>query len=70
MLVAAVGYLLGLAATLAVSRAAGGGGTAVVLRTPPVLLFGMAPVALAMCLIAGIAAAARAMLVAPAKVFR
>ncbi len=70
VIVALIGYGIGIAATVAVARWAGDFGNAVVIRTPPILLYGMGPVAVLMSLMAGLAAAAKAMLVPPAKVFR
>jgi putative ABC transport system permease protein len=70
VIVALIGYALGMAATAAVAQWAGDLGNAVVIRTPPLLVWGMGPVAVMMSLMAGLAAAARAMLVPPAKVFR
>jgi len=70
VIVALIGYALGMAATAAVAQWAGDLGNAVVIRTPPRLVWGMGPVAVMMSLMAGLAAAARAMLVPPAKVFR
>jgi putative ABC transport system permease protein len=70
IIVAVLGYACGLAATLVVARFAGSGGTAVAMRTPPMLLVGMGPLALGLCLFASVGAAAKVMLIAPAKVFR
>ena len=70
VIVALIGYAIGMAATAAVARWAGDLGNAVVIRTPPLLVWGMGPVAVLMSLMAGLAAAARAMLIPPAKVFR
>jgi putative ABC transport system permease protein len=70
VLVALLGYGLGIAATMMVAKGAGEGGNAVVIRTTPLLLLAMCPVAMVMSLTAGLGAAARAMLIPPAKVFR
>jgi putative ABC transport system permease protein len=70
VIVALIGYAIGIAATALVAKWAADFGNAVVIRTPPLLIWGMGPVAVLMSLMAGLAAAARAMLVPPAKVFR
>ncbi len=64
------GYPLAILAAFSVARYAGQGGTAVVMHMTLGLVLSMIPVALVMCGLASVGAAAKVLHVAPAKVFR
>jgi len=70
VIVALIGYLLGVAGSLLLSSHAGSGGTAVTMYMPPTLLILLLPLTLLMCLASSLLAAWRVFRLAPAEVFR
>jgi len=70
VIVALLGYGLGCAGSLLISRYAATGGTAVTMLMPPLLFVVLLPLTLVMCAVASLAAAWRVFRLAPAEVFR
>lgn len=70
LIVALLGYALGLAGALAMSHIFGAGGTSVSMHMPPVLLAALLPLTLAICIGASLAGAWNVFRLAPAEVFR
>lgn len=70
VIVALIGYGLGLIGSIAMSIFAATGGTAVTMRMPPLLLAALLPLTLGMCVLSSLMAAWRVFRIAPAEVFR
>jgi putative ABC transport system permease protein len=70
VIVAILGYVLGCAGSLMISRLFGEGGTAVSMAMPPMLFIVLLPLTLVMCVTSSLAAAWRVFRLAPAEVFR
>ncbi len=70
VIVALIGYVLGCAGSLLISKFAGTGGTAVTMLMPPALFMVLLPLTLVMCVASSLIAAWRVFRLAPAEVFR
>ena len=70
VIVALIGYALGCAGSLVISRLFGTGGTSVSMAMPPAMFAALLPLTLLMCVTSSLAAAWRVFRLAPAEVFR